>query len=208
MDEIPILAREDARDAYRQLLALHGAPAYVRRAFQVEEAYQQLLHRCRQQRDEWLTMVRLRLATLWALVGDAGEVDDAGDGVLVFALLRPLLADEEQVRVLEELYMALAPQLRQAIEPTNSQRKLQKALAALRESIERFNSRWKVFLPTVDLRHVNELRDGYNRYYLLEKECAMRSPRLARQGYRPLPPLTTSDLAHVLQLLAVPRCFE
>ncbi|HVS34068.1 MAG TPA: hypothetical protein VMS17_00705, partial [Gemmataceae bacterium] len=46
----------------------------------------------------------------------------------------------------------------------------------------------------VDVHRVNDLRDGYNRYYLLEKECALRSPRLARQGYRPLAPLTVQEL--------------
>src|SRR5262249_6917137 len=153
---IPILAREDARDAYRQLLALHGAPAYVRRALQVEEAYEQLLNRCRQQRDEWLVMVRLQLGTLRALAGD-------------WAALRPWLAEEEQLHVLEELHDALNPRLRQPISQTASNRALRAALAALRESIERFNRRWEAFLPTVDLQHVNALRDGYNRYYLLEK---------------------------------------
>jgi hypothetical protein len=190
LDEIHTLAREDARDAYRQFLAQHGAPAYVRRALQVEEAFEQLVRRCQQQRDEWLLMVRLRLAMLRALAGD-------------WAILRPSLADDEQVRVLNELWEMLQPTLRLGIAPTSSVRKLRRALAELNESIELFNSRWQAFLAGVDLGHVNALRDGYNRYYLLEKECAMRSPRLARQGFKPMAPLTTDDLARVLPLLPV-----
>ena len=37
------------------------------------------------------------------------------------------------------------------------------------------------FLRDVNLSRVNALRDGYNRYYVLEKECAVHSPQLARQ---------------------------
>ena len=58
-------------------------------------------------------------------------------------------------------------------------------------------------LLTVDLARVNQLRDGYNRYYVLEKECAVRSPKVARQGFRPLPPLTTADLAAELPPLTL-----
>jgi hypothetical protein len=52
---------------------------------------------------------------------------------------------------------------------------------------------------------LNELRDGYNRYYLLEKECAIRSVALARRGFTPLPPLTLDDLAVLLPPLPVPQ---
>jgi hypothetical protein len=74
-------------------------------------------------------------------------------------------------------------------------------LAELRESLELFNRRWDAFLPTLDLRHVNELRDGYNRYFVLEKECAVRSARVAREGFVPLSPLTVQELFRHLPLL-------
>lgn len=54
--------------------------------------------------------------------------------------------------------------------PTTSSRALRRALRELTESIERFNQRWQEFLQGVDVSHVNELRDGYNRWYVLEKE--------------------------------------
>jgi hypothetical protein len=55
---------------------------------------------------------------------------------------------------------------------------------------------------------VNGLREGYNRYYLLEKECALRSPRLARQGFVRLPAVTVDDLAAQLPPLPVPQLRE
>jgi hypothetical protein len=119
--------------------------------------------------------------------------------------LRPFLADENQVAALRRLHEELAPRLRDAVEPTTSPRALRRALRELGESIERFNRLWREFLAGVDLGRVNGLREGYNRYYLLEKECALRSPRLARQGYRPLPPLTREDLESLMPPLPAPR---
>jgi hypothetical protein len=40
--------------------------------------------------------------------------------------------------------------------------------------------------------------------FFLEKECLLGSPRLARQGFRPLPPLTITDLQALLPPLPVP----
>ena len=68
-----------------------------------------------------------------------------------------------------------------------------------------FNRRWRQFLDAVDLRPINELRDGYNRYYVLEKEFAVRSARVARHGFVPLAPLTAAALFELLPLLPVPR---
>jgi hypothetical protein len=119
--------------------------------------------------------------------------------------VRPHLAGDEEVGVLEALEEALQPRLRAPVEPARSARAVRRALRELVASLERFNRRWREFLPTVDLGRVNELREGYNRYYLLEKECALRSPALARQGFRPLPPLTLADLEALLPPLPVPQ---
>ena len=105
---------------------------------------------------------------------------------------------------MQDLENELTPRLRVRIEPTPSGRKLQRALRALRDSLETFNRRWLDFLPSVDLSPVNEAREGYNRYYLLEKECAVRSPRLARQGFKHLELLTTQDLTAMLPTLPIP----
>lgn len=137
-------------------------------------------------------MVRLNLGILQALAGQ-------------WLTLRPLLADDEQLRVLQTLHDELTPSLRVPVEPTLIQRKLRRALVTLKESLERFNRAWRDYLQQVDLNRVNELREGYNRWYLLEKECALRSPRLARLGFHPLEPFTLDELTRRLPLLPVPR---
>jgi hypothetical protein len=171
----------DRGDGLRELESRFGPPAYVRRARQVQEALEALVDHCRRQRAERLEMVRLRVGLAHALGGG-------------WDALRPLLADDGQVEALRRLHAELAPRLRAPIEPTSYAAVLRAALRELGESIGRFNRRWVEFLAGLDVRRVNELRDGYNRYYLLEKECALRSPRLARQGFRPLPPLTVAEL--------------
>jgi len=191
-DEIRIPGRDDNPELFKQFLVGHGGPAFLRRSSQVRAAYEQLLDRCRQQRNEWLAMVRLRLATLHALAGGWDR-------------LRLLLQEEGLVNALELVHSELNPQLRSEVAPTTSLRSLRRALAALVESIERFNRRWLEYLRSIDLSAVNELRHGYNRYYVLEKECAMRSPRLARQGFHRLEPLTWKDLETLLPPLPVPR---
>jgi hypothetical protein len=178
--------------AARELLGQFDAPAYVRRARAVEQAYENLLTRCGQQREQWLEMVRLRVGILRALIDD-------------WEALRPVLADDAQLELLRQLHDTLAPQLRAAVQPANSVRPLHQALIELQESIRRFNRRWNEHLAALDLTEVNEARARYNRYYLLEKECALRSPTVARQGFRPLEPLLLEDVARVFPPLPCPR---
>jgi hypothetical protein len=176
----------------QEIMGRLGAPAYIRRARQVEDAYQALLARCRTQRDEWLGMVRLRIGQLFALArGPEG--------------LRPLLADDSQLALLSDLHASLAPVLRVPLAPTQSQRELRTAFRELVESMERFNRRWDEFLLGVDVAPLNALRDKYNRYYLLEKECALRGAPAARQRFVPLTPLTHAELRDLFPLLPVPR---
>lgn len=192
MEEEIILARDETSEAFKQFLSRFDAPAYIRRARGVQAALEQLHEHCRRQRAEWSEMVRLRIGMIHAL---AGNWDN----------LRPLLADEEQLDILRYQLAALAATLRAPVEPTTSARVLRRALRELRDSLERFNQRWQTFLANVDLSTVNELREGYNRYYVLEKECAVRSARIARQGFTPLPPLTLAEIESQFPLLPVPR---
>lgn len=177
--EIPLVARDESGRIVREFLALHGPPAYIRRARQVQEAFDQLLARCQARREEWLDPVRRRLGTLLALAGDP-------------AVLAPYLGGE--IAVLTQLQALLAPSCPSWIDRTASPRKLRQALAELQASVARFNQRWLAFVREVDLGPVNALREGYNRYYVLEKECAVRSPRVARLGFRPLEPLRHEEL--------------
>ncbi len=192
MEEEVILGRDENSEMFNQFLSRFDAPAYIRRARGVQAALDQLFNHCRRQRAEWSKMVRLRIGMLHALAGDWSNV-------------RPFLANEEQLDILRYSLAALASPLRAPVEPTNSARVLRRALRELLESLEHFNERWRVFLSNVDLTAVNELRDGYNRYYVLEKECAVRSARIARQGFIPLEPLTIEDVIAELPLLPVPR---
>jgi hypothetical protein len=176
----------------QQLQGMFDAPAYVRRGRRVQAAFEELLDRCRRQRHEWLGMVRTRPGLLRALAGE-------------WEALARYLADADDLDGLRRLEQELTPQLRVPVEPTTSARALRGALRELCESMERFNGRWAAFLADLDLSTVNELREGYNRYYLLEKECASRSVRVARLGFHPLPPLTREEVAELLPPLAVPR---
>src|SRR5581483_5169854 len=134
MDYVPMLGGED-REA-KEVMSQFDAPAYVRRARQVEEAFDSLIARCRRQREEWLAMVRLRVGMLRALAGDWQE-------------LRPLL-DGDQLDLLRNLHEQLSPTLRVPVEPAASPRALRRALEDLCESIERFNRRWEEFLAGLD----------------------------------------------------------
>jgi hypothetical protein len=192
VDEIPILGRDDGSYTVKQFMAQYDAPAYVRRARRVDAEWEGLLARCRLQREEWLPLVRTRLALLHTLAGDWGR-------------LAPLLADDEHVEGLRRLHAELRPTLRLPVGPTESLRALRRAVAELAESVERFNRRWRAYLDALDLMPVNAARDGYNRWYVLEKECALRSARLARQGFRPLSPLTLESVVAALPPLPVPR---
>jgi hypothetical protein len=194
VDEGPNPGGDADRREVQQLLGQYDAPAYFRRARGVQNALEHLLARCRRQREEWLPMVRLRLATLRDLAGDW-----------------PALAawlDDGQRRTLADLHAELRPTLRVPLGPTASRRALRRALRELIASIRRFNARWERYLAEVDLAPLNVLRDGYNRYYVLEKECAVRSAVLARVNFQPLPPFTHADLAGLVPALVVPGMRE
>jgi hypothetical protein len=191
LNDLPQLANDDDR-LMKQLLGHYDVPAYVRRARRVQDTFDAMLAGCLKQRDEWLELVRIRLGTLRALAQD-------------WCALQPLLADECQVTLLQELDALLKPQLRAPVEPTTSVRHLRRALRELQESLERFNRRWLQYLAELDLRVVNAEREGFNHYYLLEKECAMRSAVLARLGFCRLAPVTTEQIAAILPTLPIPK---
>jgi hypothetical protein len=192
MEDQPTGSRGEDSRLVKDFLGLYDVPAYVRRARRVQDAYENLIDRCRRQRQDWLQMVRVRLGLLRALAGD-------------WERLRPLLGADAPMEVLQGLEVELAPRLRQRMTPAKSQRTLRRCLLELTGSIDRFNARWIRFTTSVDLSAVNALRDDYNRHYLVEKECAMRSARLARLGFQPLPHLTIADLLARLPPLQVPR---
>jgi hypothetical protein len=190
VDEVKIAGREDERDLFKQFTTHYDAPAYMRRAKAVQETFNLLVDRCRVKREELIAMTRSRLGVLQGLAGE-------------WSRLLPHLADAEQLGTLDRLVELVTPKVAAPVAPTSSPRQLRNALLELNESIARFNRRWEAFVQEVKLDEVNAVRDGYNRYYLLEKECAIRSPTLARQGFRKLEPLTHADVVEALPLLPV-----
>jgi hypothetical protein len=191
MNDLPSAGQDEERRIFQQLLGRYDAPAFVRRVRNLEGALAAILDRCRQQRTEWATMARLRLGQLRDLAGE-------------WRALRPWLLNDAQLDVLAELEATLTPQLRVPLARTSSQRALRHALHELIDSLERLNRRWEKHLAGVDLSAINAQREDYNRYFVLEKECAVRSARVAREGFRPLRPLTPEELRKLLPPLPVP----
>jgi hypothetical protein len=192
MDEGQILGNDREQKSFQYVMALHGAPAFLRRAHQVQMAWDALLEQCRRQREQWLGSVRSRLAVLHAL---AGEWTD----------LQRVLANPADADLLAALQRDLQPQLRQPCARMASAQALRTALAELVESLQLFNERWHHHLAKLDLSEINRLREDYNRFYVLEKECAVRSPVIARQGFQRLAPATREDVAASFPALAVPE---
>jgi hypothetical protein len=180
-EPVPIPSHDDERQSALTIVAQFGAPAFMRRANRVESVVSDLIDRLRVRRNEQLQGVRLHLRML---LEAAGSLDAA----------RAFLSDEQFTA-----YRALVADFGLTErEPTGSSpRRLRGAVRELVESVVRFNRRWLECVAEADLSAVNAERDGYNRWYLLEKECAVGVIR-GRQGFRPLPPLTTADVLHAL----------
>mgnify|MGYP000899926056 CR=1 FL=1 len=191
MEEVPIPA-DDGRQLFQFFLGRYDAPAFVRRARDVEGTWRVLLAECRRRRDALLEMVKLRLATLAALAG-------------AWEAVRPFLQDAAELEYLRTLEAELRPELRIPLGADSTPRVLRRALQELCASLERFNRRWDDETWRVDLEAINEVRDGYNRYYLVEKECALGSARVARQEFRRLEPITRADVLREFPPLPVPR---
>ena len=75
----------------------------------------------------------------------------------------------------------------------------------LNSAVRRFNRRWTEFLERLNVEPANAVIDQYNRYYVLEKECVMGSPRLAARHFTPVQGLTTETLANDHRTLPVPE---
>src|SRR4051794_4438413 len=153
--------------AFWQVLAQFDGPAFLRRARIVEEAWQMVLRQCLEKRTLWLEFPRLRLATLVSLAGDR-------------ASLAQIVGGYRDADRLLELIGEWAPRLRCPVAPTRSPRRLRRAFIELVDSFQRFNERWGHFLEKLELTGVNRLREGYNRHYVVEKECVVGSPVIAR----------------------------
>ena len=171
--ETPELAVSDPE--MRQLLGMYGVPAFARRGQELEFALDHLRNGLVREREARLDMVRLRLRQ-WCEV--ATSPDDGSDLRNVPALI-------------EALHLSKPPAW--ASSPAPRRRRLAVARDML-ASIERFNRRWTAFLDGLNLDPINTMIDHYNRYYLLEKECAFASSRAASRNFRPIRPRTVEGL--------------
>jgi hypothetical protein len=181
---------DDRRD-FQQLLVRFDTPAFVRRAKRVEEAWAALLRQCQKQRDLWLDVPRVRLALLVARAGSWSRLED-------------YVADPRDVDRLRELWDDWKPQLQHYVAQTSARQAIARAFEQLIESLHRFNAHWLAFINSLDLSKINAARDGYNRYYVFEKECALGSPLIARQGFEPLPPCAADDLLAEFPVIDLP----
>jgi hypothetical protein len=189
----PSTETRDAEDRhlFQLVIGLYDAPAFIRRARRVEDAERMLGEHLAAKRSEKLEFVRLRIGQLRALAG-------------TWEALRPLLADDASLDHLRVLHEALQPVLRLPPEVTQSRRALRAALTELLDTMITFNNRWHTLLVEYDLTSLNKLRDGYNRHYLIEKECALGGGPAVRMGFKRLEPLTVADLFCQFPLLPMP----
>lgn len=173
-----------------QAWASFGPPAYVKRGLAVEEAWLGLVHKLGVSWKGWTEPVGRLCAQLRYQAGD-------------LARFRRWLATPQDVDRLIELDRRLAFTLKYPPAPALWLWTLKGNLRRLRHLTVDFNQAWSAHLHGVDLAMVNQAREQYNRWYLLEKECAMRSTRLAVGGYRPFPLATREDLVRAFPPLPV-----
>jgi hypothetical protein len=182
---------DEDRRIVQEIAGRFDAPSFMRRAKLVETSWNNLVEQLALLRRKKLEMVALRLGQLHAL---AGSWDS----------LRERLASEEDLLELQRLHAELKPQLRLPLTATTSSHKHFAAMRRLIEAMEGFNRRWPRVLVKVDLTRVNEIREAYNRYYLLERECALGSARAGRDGFQRLEPIGLEDLHRHFPPLLLP----
>jgi hypothetical protein len=174
----------------KELMGLFDVPAFARRGQDMEYSLRRIHTRCRDQREEFLEMVRVRLRQ-WSRVA-AGP----GDWRQVFA---------EPIDSLWHHAQSEPPAWAGRLAPV---RQLRTVARDLKASVERFNERWRQFLESLNLGPTNAVIDQYNKYYVFEKECVVGSARLAARYFTPVSPLTAESLLGVYPILPVPELRE
>ncbi len=185
------MAGDDELQLFQRMMQAFDTPAFLRRGQHVEGAWRTLLDLCRHQRRKLAGLPAMRLGRLLALAGNWSRLTA---GFCTF----------EEADALQVLHNEWSPKLKLPVAETKQCSQIIRAINELAASFERFNVRWLKFIQELDLDHINELRDAYNRYYVLEKECATRSATTARDGFTPLKPVTVEDVLREFPLLKVP----
>lgn len=168
------------------LLGLFDTPAYVKRGLTMQAAIARFEGQCQSRRNEWLEGVRMRLRS-WNAASDFKPAFVGSLGARIV----------ERIRQMNEQLLADEPATSSWAKPTSAAA----AWKDLLESVERFNQRWSKFAEANDASQVNRLIDGYNRYYVIEKEFAIRSSTLAQRGFQPIALVTPAWILDRFPLL-------
>jgi hypothetical protein len=156
-------------------------PAYVRRGLAVEEMWLSLQGKLQHTWTEWSGPMGMLCS----------QLRHQADGLEKF---RPWLGSDEDLARLLELDRRLNFRLKYPPGKSLWLWPLKGSLKRLRQMGLHLNEAWAKHLATLDLGPLNRARELYNRWYILEKECAMRSARLAAGGFEMLPMATVKDL--------------
>jgi hypothetical protein len=113
-----------------------------------------------------------------------------------------LLPDE--FSELLRLHSEWKSRLRHSVKPAKSVAEARRALSLLADSFAHFNRRWTEYVERLDFGPINLVRERYNQFYLIEKECAVRSVKTAQKGFARLAPLGSADFYRELPLLMIP----
>jgi hypothetical protein len=176
---------------------LFSVPAYIRRARDLEGAEAALDDKLRRMWMELVRPVAVEMVYLTAEFGDEASLsaflEAAGSRTRpAFEEVRRLVSDHpdfprlKPVRLLPDLLFA----------PSKAGR-----LSRLAAAVRRFNAEWPAAVAAMDLEPINGQIDSYNRWYPLERECALRHNARAFGDFRPKARLSPEDLAVRLPLL-------
>ena len=182
---------EGSRGEFLKILAEMGEePAFIARGNAPQKALDALFKSCATHRAEQLKWpqrhfmtLRRRTAGNWASLSSYLV---RADEVALFATLERQLETDQQAQSWTFF--------------TSDKRALRQFI----EAAERFNQNWSGFINGAGLKHVNELRENYNRFYPLEKACAFGNDRVNRD-FQPLPYLDVSTLLKRFPLLLLPE---
>ncbi|HLU47043.1 MAG TPA: hypothetical protein VK116_03130, partial [Planctomycetota bacterium] len=138
-------------------VAAMGIPAFVRRALRMERALEELDARLRSERSRRLASLLPQARALAAAGAEGARLPSA-----TRALLETLRAEPDFAR-------------RKASPP----RRIDRAIDELALRVKRFNEGWINLLERVPIDEVRMLQRDYNRFYPIEKQCALRGVRQA-----------------------------
>jgi hypothetical protein len=181
---------EGSRGEFLKLLAECGEqPAFIARAQAPVLALDALISTCEAKRTEMLKWPAFHLSALAQhLRNDWSRLDC-------------LLASSESVGILKALHANI--QMKTPV-GTNWLVSDKSALRQFLDSAQRYNRNWSSYIDGLDLELVNKPRRDFNQFYVLEKECAFGSERVA-DGFEPLGMIDSGFLYSRFPLLPLPK---